>query len=133
MPYELIYQEPEGIVITNYTGVLTDEEFKECAAKKFSSHEKMESYLYSISDLSNLTGFEVSTELLKQSAMDSKKVLASNPDGFMVVVAPDDFVFGMGRLWSAHAENNPDRIKVFRLRKDADAWIRQKLANDTAD
>ncbi|MFT4819729.1 MAG: hypothetical protein ACJAYE_001609 [Candidatus Azotimanducaceae bacterium] len=128
MPYEIIYQNSKGVLITNYSGVLTDEEFRECAAKKFSQREITKSYLYSISDLTALTGFDVSTEALKLNAFESKKVLSENVSGFMVVVASDGFMFGMGRLWAAHAEGNSDRVHVFKTRKEADAWIEQKLA-----
>lgn len=128
MPYELIYKEAEGIVITNYSGVLTDEEFRECAEKKFSSIHEIENYRYSISDFSELTEFEVSTSSVIDNAANSKIALETNSRGFMAVVVADDLLFGMGRMWEAYTESNPDRVRIFKSRVDADAWIAEKLA-----
>ncbi|MFK7865427.1 MAG: hypothetical protein AB8B95_14515 [Pseudohongiellaceae bacterium] len=127
MPYEIIYKKAEGVVVTNYSGVLTDKEFRDCTAEKFSAYEEVKTYRYSLSDLTDLKSFEVSVEAVKESALASKRALEENPTGVMVVVAPEDFAFGMSRLWGGRAEDTLERVKVFRTRGEADEWISDKM------
>jgi hypothetical protein len=47
----------------------------------------------------------------------------------VMVVAPDDLRFGLGRMLAAYAEHLGAEVLVFRSRDAADAWIRARGAD----
>ncbi len=95
MPYKIDYLERTGGVITTYWGELTEEEFIECTEAKFVSLDKHKHYRYSISDLSAVTRFAVSMDILKSNALMSGYALDANDSGYMAVVVSSDLIFGL--------------------------------------
>lgn len=134
MPYTLEHKEADGGVISTYSGKVTDEEFLQCLKEKFFlgkntlSPKKIEALRYSISDCADVTDFDVSVDTIKHVADLSKTVMETNQTMLMAIVAPNNYEFGMGRLWQANMGSHSDRAKIFRTKIEVNNWIALKLA-----
>jgi hypothetical protein len=134
MPYTLKHKENDGGVITTYSGRVTEKEFYQCLKEKFllggksMSHGKISVPLYYICYFADATNFDVSIEAVKFSATIYKALMEVNQTVFEAVVAPNNYEFGMARLWQASLGSQSARAKVFRTRDTANNWIVQTLA-----
>jgi hypothetical protein len=105
MPYEIIYLETDGGIITKYFGIVTDSDIMNSMKERFSSDDRIASYRYVISDCSDVEKFDVSAEVMKKSAEISKKVSMINKNIAVVAIMPTDLEFGMGRMWQAYVSD----------------------------
>jgi len=46
---------------------------------------------------------------------------------FIALVAKEDFLFGLARMWEAFAYKPPFETMVFKKMDDAQQWIREKF------
>ncbi|PCH61302.1 MAG: hypothetical protein COC19_04910 [SAR86 cluster bacterium] len=122
MPYKVSFRDSDGRLETNYYGVLNDEDFLKCANEKEAIEDLATRFKISISDFSAVSEFKLSIEIVKESAFRTKQFFDQYDDRPMLVVLPTDLQFGMGRLWSAFAGSD-DKVKMFRTRDEADAWL----------
>lgn len=127
MPYEITYFETDGGVLTKYYGVVTDSDIINSMKERFSSDDKVSSYRYAMTDCSDVEKFEVSPEVMKESAETSKKVSIINKNIVVVAIMPTDLEFGMGRIWQAYSYQTGWNTKIVRTRKEAEDWLRNKL------
>lgn len=136
MPYEISVDNARHGLITTYSGELSNEEFLSCTQEKFNqgeeflSKEYIESFKYSLSDLSAVSRIDIDMDTIKSNAALSEKALSMSTEGIMVVVAPTDLEFGLSRLWQTYAEAGSDRIKLFRTRAEADTWLSANFGDD---
>ena len=72
-----------------------------------------------LADMSAVSEVLVSTGLIVDTARDQ----FFNPGVPRAFVASGDAVFGMARMFAAHAEGLGQTIKVFRQRKEAEQWL----------
>ena len=75
-------------------------------------------------DFTGTTEFEVSNRELEgvAAAQESRNVVIG--DGKLAVVAPEDIIFGLTRMWEALVETRTSmEIHVFRNREDAVRWL----------
>lgn len=75
-------------------------------------------------DLSRLDSLPLSTRDVKELARLHSSYADRIGDGRLAVVAPARLVFGLARMWQAHAEHRSEReIRVFRERDAAVRWL----------
>lgn len=127
MPYEVIFQKSDGGVITIYSGVVTDEDLLQSANSKCRSVERMMSYRYALTDCSNVTEFNVTTEAVIKNAEIAKSAFAINSNILFVAAVPTDLMFGLSRLWQVYADESDRHTKVVRSREEADIWLAERL------
>lgn len=127
MPYNIEYRD-DGGVITCYSGELTDAEFLQCTQEKFADLELLASYRYSISDFSQVTKFSVGMEAIKENAMLSNHTIKVNKHGVMAVVVASNLLYGLGNIWRVVSGDSNDRVRIFKSRDKADAWVKEQLA-----
>lgn len=129
MPYAITIDSTRKGLITTYSGELITAEFVCCTREKFIhgeeflSKEYVDSFNYSLSDMTDVTRIDIDLDAIKSNAALSEKALELNTDGIMIVVCPTDLEFGLSRLWQTYAEAGTDRIKLFRNRQEADQWL----------
>lgn len=129
MPYKLSIDSAGKGFITEYSGVLTTEEFVACTREKFIqgeeflSSEYINSFTYSLSDLTEVSELAIDLDAIKNSANLSAQALELSRAGIMIVVAPTEVGYGLGRLWQTYADGTNNRVRLFRSRKEAEAWI----------
>ena len=127
MPYEVIYQKSNGGVITIYSGVVTDEDLLQSANDKCSSVEKIKSYRYALTDCTNVTELNVTTDAVIKNAEIAKSAFAINSNIIFVAAVPTDLMYGLSRLWQVYADESDGQTKVVRSREEADIWLAERL------
>ena len=127
MPYEITYLETDGGVLIKYFGIVTDSDIINSMEERFSSDDQVSSYRYAITDCSNVEKFEVSTEVMKESAELSKKVSMINKNIVVIAIMPTDLEFGMGRMWQAFSYETGWKTGIVRTKDEAEVWLKENL------
>ena len=127
MPYEIILHKSDGGVITIYSGVVTDEDLLQSANDKCSSVKTIESYRYALTDCSNVTEFEETSDAVIKIAEIARSAFAINSDILFVAVVPTDLMFGLSRLWQVYADESDRQTKIVRSREEADIWLAERF------
>lgn len=110
-------------------GSLSGKEFVELIRNHFTEDKaKFRKNRYSITDLTKVTGTDVTSEQV-QTLKEMGKDVASrvNPDRVVAIVASTDFSFGMSRMLQMLAANVPWDIQVFRNQAEAEDWVRARV------
>lgn len=129
MPIEMKYLDDGRGVIYIGEGIVTGEDIISANRQFFSSKEIMTKNVYGLIDYSDITKFEVSTSELETIASQNEKASEYLTDGMIAVVATNDLVFGISRMWEALVENTGLQweIVVLRAKEDAEAWIQERV------
>jgi len=139
MPYSISIDHKRKGLITTYSGELSNEEFIRCTQEKFLQGEEflskdyVDSFNYSLSDMTEVSRIDIDLEAIKSNAALSEKALELNTDGIMVVVCPTDLEFGLSRLWQTYTDSGKDRVKLFRSRQEAEEWLEETFAAEEAN
>ena len=127
MAYETIYNDTEGGVITVYTGSITDEDVIRSSMAKSSLVEKLKSYSYAITDLSEVEKFAMTSEGIQDNVEIISKIFKANPEILVALVVPRNVEYGMARMWQAYADKYDIKSYVARTREEAEKWVRENL------
>ena len=60
-------------------------------------------------------------------AIQDLKAFEVNPNMLIDLVAKEDLIFGLARMWEAYAYKTTFETMVFKKMDDAQQWIREKL------
>jgi hypothetical protein len=82
---------------------------------------------YALTDLSAVTDFSVSAAEIAKNALLNKDIAGLLPAVRIAIVAPNDVVFGMARMWQAHMDDSGWTSQVFRNRKEALVWLKNEI------
>ena|ERR1700733_4351115 len=82
---------------------------------------------YLIADFVGATEIEVATEDVRQIAIAEARLATVIPHLLIAVVAPTDYVFGIARMWEVFAEQTGWARRVFRSRREAEAWVHESM------
>ena len=116
-----------GVIVTGHR-IVTENEYLDSYIKHLSQdRDKFLKYRYSLNDWAAVTEVEVSSNAIVQIAELCKHSANINPDIVVAHVATKDITFGLSRMWEFLSDETKWDIMVFRNRKDAEAWIRQKV------
>ena len=129
MPIEIIdLDEGRGNVIIG-SGILTGEEYiDELKGHLAQDEEKLKSYLYSLTDYTAVTMVEEApTSVIRLSSELCKRAEAINPDVIVAIVADNDLLFGLSRMWEILMDTTGWETKVFKARETAEMWIAKRL------
>ena len=109
-------------------GVLTDDEFMELSARFFSQDAgKLKKYKFNLSDYSAVERTELSTRAVRQEAEMALGVASINPESIIAIIAPQDILFGLARMWTVFTDEANWETRVFRNRGDAEEWLRRRV------
>lgn len=78
---------------------------------------------YAMIDLSDISGFEVSSEDIRDVAKLNVSMAEVIGPARVAVVAAHDIAFGMARMWEAYAHTTAWQTQVFRDRLEAENWL----------
>lgn len=116
-----------GVIVTG-SSIVTENEYLDSYKKHLSQdRDKFLKYRYSLNDWTAVTEVKVSTNAIVQIAEVCKHSANINPDSIVAHVATKDITFGLSRMWEFLSDETKWEIMVFRNRKDAEAWITQKI------
>jgi hypothetical protein len=83
---------------------------------------------YLLVDHSAIPEEKVDTASLRLLAERVSNNLEIIPEGFVAVVAPNDVLYGLSRVWETLAEQSALTTRVMRTRAEAVAWLKEELA-----
>ncbi len=110
------------------SGTLNDQELIEFYTPHLTGDPlKFKRYRYGLVDYSAVTQVDVSNQAVQVIADLCIKAAQINPDPVVAYVANSDLVFGLTRMFEAFVYELQWDVMVFRNKKDALAWIRNKV------
>jgi hypothetical protein len=118
MPSSYAIDPARRLVITRVWGAATDEDIHE-HARRLRADPLYDATYRQLADMSGVTEILVSTSTIEES---SRGQLFA-PGSQRAFVASNDAVFGLLRKYELHAESLGQTIRVFRDRKEAEAWL----------
>jgi hypothetical protein len=119
MPYTIHYNDDEGIITVNYSGVVTDDDLLNSLKEKTSSIERVKACKFSLNDFTNSTGFEVTSNGMRENAAISIELSKLNQNVIPILIAPNDLEFGMSRIWLAYSGGTNWKSRIVRTYEEA--------------
>ena len=89
--------------------------------------EKFRKYKYSLSDFTAAKKFEISTQKVEQIAELCRSSSTVNSEAIVAVVANQNLIYGLARMWEMLSDEMNWETMVFRNREDAEAWIKERV------
>ena len=109
-------------------GVVTGQEYIETHKRLLSQDkEKLEKYRYCLSDWTEITQMDVPTQDIKKVADLCISASKVNHDAIVAIVAHQDLIYGLARMFAALADETGWEIIVTRSMKKAESWIKKRV------
>ena len=115
-----------GVIYTS-SGVLTGRDLLWAHGRLQDELQSNSGIRYVLVDHSAVSDERGDTESLKQLAERTAPVLDQIEQGLVAIVAPNDVLFGLSRMWTAMAEDERMEVFVTRDRDDALRWLSEEL------
>lgn len=111
-------------ILTVAEGTLTDAELLD-HARRIESDPQTDPSFDEVVDISAVRGFGPSTETVRSAADVLRTGKRPGKSGRIAIVAPSDAGFGVGRMFEAFSGEGEHRVRTFRSREEALAWLEQ--------
>jgi len=115
-----------GIIYTS-AGVLTGQDLLEADERLGAEIQHNPAIRYLLVDHSAILEQKIDTKSLRVLAErmpDNVRVL---PEGLVAIVAPNDILFGLSRMWAAMADHPKVCIEITRTAQAAIEWLEEEL------
>lgn len=122
MPLKNEYLET-GVIVWHW-GVVTGEELF-YSNRAIYEHTFVGKFMFQLLDLTRVTDLRVTTQDIESLARMDTALTAEYPQ-VGVIVAEDDFIFGMGRMWNSQAESDSFETAVVRTMGEAIEFLQKK-------
>jgi hypothetical protein len=119
-------------IIRFWTGVVATRELTDATVADYEGREHWPQVEYFISDFTGVTDLSASPAEIRELSSAEIRSAPFIPNLIMAVVAPSDLTYGMARMWQVFAQKTGWSLGVFRTRPEADAWVQELRAGDTA-
>lgn len=120
MPYDLVW-EPEG-VHKRFSGFVTARQFIQ-SVEQTQRDSRFDEIHYIINDLSEITGHELSEQVLTHLAAINYGAYASNPNCRIVYVTTEDALVGRLKANLVSGEMTSFQVEVLPTVSDARDWL----------
>lgn len=129
MKFEQIYTQDGRGQINILSGPVTDVEFIAAYEARFADLEKFKKLRFIISDMSNVTTFNLTKDTVKIVSDIAKSYAIHNKDLYIAGIHTKDLVFGLGKMWQAYSGNDITGwvTKSFRTKDEAYSWLQDKI------
>ena len=128
MPLDIAYpNNGEGIEVRALGHINSNEILQ--VYNEIYSEESIKKRKYFLIDRSGCKEGAMSSAGIQEIAACDRLALEVNPNLIIAHIAPTDLQYGLTRMWEAHVGYNKFSIKIFRDRKNAEAWIKSMLTN----
>jgi hypothetical protein len=133
MPYVTRIDDELRLMIATVHGAVTKAEFLAYQADAVRTRPGLRGYseLIDVTRIERLT-FQVSSYLPLFADQWARLDPPGEDAGCLLIVAPDDFHFGLGRMYQAHRELHPEsrrKVRVFRTIDEAMTWLAAERAS----
>lgn len=127
MPVDIeILADGLGLVVS-CRGTVTGDELIQRNEKLLRSPDRLRKLRYAIVDLNDASLFDFSSSQEQCVADQATQAVALLPSFVQAVVAPRDLPFGISRIWAELAGQTGWSTRTFRLRSEANTWVRQEV------
>ena len=118
MPATYEIDSAERVVRTRLWGVVTDDEVYD-HNNRLRSDPKFHSDYRQLVDMCGITKAEVSSTMIGDTAINQ----FFEPGSRRAIIASDDAVFGLARMFALRSESVGQTIEVYRERSRAEEWL----------
>jgi hypothetical protein len=125
MPIRIEIREAERLRVVVVEGALGDVDVYETFSTLWLAPD-YDPTLDELVDLSGLSGLGVTTSGIRRLGETSVQVHRGSPAVRVAIVAPDNLVYGLSRMYGAFAEESGSEHRVFRSLEEAMAWLKQR-------
>ena len=115
-----------GAVYTS-SGVLTGQDLLDADSRLHEELKRNPEIRYLLVDHSAISEEKIDTDSLRLLARRSGDQLELITEGLVAVVAPNDVMFGLSRMWALMADQPELDTHIARSRDEATAWLEQEL------
>jgi hypothetical protein len=106
------------------TGVVTASEIHETKAALLKEEEVVRKIDFAIIDFRDARALRLNADQVRELARIDCLLAKVNSRAVVAIIAPEDSVLGVARLWQALADCTNWSTAIFRSRKEACAWLR---------
>jgi len=110
------------------TGLLTGRDLLDADTRLRDEVTSGRTIRYLLVDHSAIPEESIESGSIQILAEQSEESLELIPDGVVAVVAPNDVLFGLSRMWEQFVEYPRLTTRVMRSRDEAIAWLQDELA-----
>ena len=112
----------QNVIWTTVTGILTDCEILE-HKQKILKDPDFRPGMRELSDVRKVERLDITSEGVQRFVAQDADDTLLHRNHRIAIVAQEDVVFGMARMYAMMTENNLGDVMVFRDMKDAIAWL----------
>ena len=122
MPISYRIDPARNLIFTTASGILTDDDILELK-RRLTADPEFNADMRELSDVRAVTDLRVTTQGVRRMvALDSMH--SSRLDGYrLAIVAGEDAIFGMARMYQMLTEDNVPHVAVFRDPDTATRWL----------
>ena len=125
MPISYRIDRERALVITEAWGVLTDEDILDHKTRLLND-PGFEPKLMELSDIRSIERLDVTQAGIKAMVQHDAANLARRAGHRVLLVVPNDLVFGMARMYELMGSRDAGGVEVFRSMEEADAWLAKR-------
>jgi hypothetical protein len=118
MPARYRIDPERRMILSTGTGVMTDEDLRD-HQRRLRSDPAFDRSFDQLWDLQEVTLVEVTSATLRELA----QARSFDPGTKRAVVAPEDVVYGMARMFQTLHDEAPEELNVFRTLEEAKDWL----------
>ncbi|MDJ0847261.1 MAG: hypothetical protein QNK04_02660 [Myxococcota bacterium] len=108
-------------------GLLTGQDLLDADARLREEIRRNPEIRYLLVDHSEVPAEKIESEAIHRVAADASKALELVREGVVAVVAPNEILFGLSRMWEILVEQPRLTTRVTRTRAEALAWLEEEL------
>ena len=116
-----------GVIIKGEGVVTSKENYTEVMAHLSKPEAQLKKYLYTITDFTNVTKFEINLADIRKVALKSNQVAKLNSHVIVALSTSNPIYYGIARMWISFANRTGWTMQVFRNRADLDKWLRARI------
>lgn len=115
-------QDCQGIIHIG-SGIVTGDEFVRASHAALELVRNTQNFHYEFIDLTHATGLQVAEEHLEQITAQDRLAATYRPNAVVVIVAPRDDAFALGKKWEQRVEPLGWSTHISRDREEALQWL----------
>lgn len=120
----------DRVLVTAYAGVVTAADLRNSQEERAELIRTTPSLRYLLNDYSSADRLDIPMEAVIGNAEGASAKLAEIAAELrLAFVVPAGLAHGLARVWIAHVETSGWRVRIFRGRDEAEAWLRDECGS----
>ena len=131
MPIKITYLDNGMGVLWLGQGAISGQDLLEASKVTFESIEKLKLFRYALVDFESIDKNSIQTGSIKSKALMDTDAATINPDIAIALIAKDELMFGLSRMWENYVYGIGWKTHVFKSRIEAEEWIKETVKEQT--